>query len=591
MDIPIGEVISVKGVKIILNIFEESSKEVLFYKGEKYKGISIREFIIIQRGFVDIVCAVEGEFLDESSFIEKNSEKKYIRKIEVKPIGYFKNGKFNEGIKFLPMIKDAVFLITEDKITKIYSKRVDNNFIIGEMLKEGLPVSLPWQKLFNSHIGIFGNTGSGKSNTLAKLFTLLFDKKKHAIRGNSFFTILDFNGEYTRDQLISAIDKKVYNLNTSSENSDKFPLHGDFFWNTEILSILFKATEGTQKPFISRLVRGREKFNDNPDSLLNYLKSSFKRAFTTTSPKRESLELLKQISIFIDAAELTHELNQLQWFGGGQNPTFKYGNTNTYFNGNEEPYDRIFRDLVNALTLNNIDPFDELFIRINLQLINDLLSEYVQFDFIQPLLKRVEDSTASLKRVISFIQGNHQQKLLTVVSLRKCNQDIKKILPLLIAKQTYELHKKDVSTPPNKTVHLIIDEAHNILSQQSVREQTSWKDYRLELFEEIIKEGRKFGMYLTIASQRPADISPTVMSQLHNFFLHRLVNDKDLLLIDNSLSTLDRLSKEMIPSLPTGSCIVTGTSFNIPLVIQVEQLSNANRPDSEDVNLDELWEG
>lgn len=56
---------------------------------------------------------------------------------------------------------------------------------------------------------------------------------------------------------------------------------------------------------------------------------------------------------------------------------------------------------------------------------------------------------------------------------------------------------------------MIIDEAHNILSESSNRESESWKDYRLETFEEIIKEGRKFGVYLTIASHRPADISST----------------------------------------------------------------------------------
>lgn len=69
------------------------------------------------------------------------------------------------------------------------------------MLKEDIPISLPWQKLFNTHIGIFGNTGSGKSNTLAKLYTVLFDQKLEAIGDKSKFVILDFNGEYTADQL------------------------------------------------------------------------------------------------------------------------------------------------------------------------------------------------------------------------------------------------------------------------------------------------------------------------------------------------------------------------------------------------------
>jgi DNA helicase HerA-like ATPase len=164
-------------------------------------------------------------------------------------------------------------------------------------------------------------------------------------------------------------------------------------------------------------------------------------------------------------------------------------------------------------------------------------------------------------------------------------------MPLLIAKHYYEEHKRVVSTPPDHTIHLIVDEAHNILSQASVREQESWKDYRLELFEEIIKEGRKFGVFLTIASQRPADISSTIVSQLHNFFIHRLVNDRDLAMLENTITTLDRLSRGLIPNLARGSCVVTGTSFNVPMILQMDVLDKAKQPDSEDVNLEKLWGG
>lgn len=124
---------------------------------------------------------------------------------------------------------------------------------------------------------------------------------------------------------------------------------------------------------------------------------------------------------------------------------------------------------------------------------------------------------------------------------------------------------------------------------QSNRESESWKDYRLELFEEIIKEGRKFGFYLTLSSQRPADISATIMSQIHNFFIHRLVNDRDLLLLDNSISTLDSLSRSMIPNLSKGCAVITGTSFDLPMVVQFKRLAKEHQPDSGDVDLSELW--
>jgi len=589
MTIQVGEVIEVNGVKVVLRIFDESSKDTLFYNGDKYKGISIREYVIIRRGFRDIVCRVEGEYLDEKRFETDNQKVLYIRKVDVRPIGYFQEEKFYEGIKYLPMIKDPAYLSSESMIETIFGPGQEDGFVIGEMLKEGLPISLPWKRIFNTHIGIFGNTGSGKSNTLAKLYTTLFANKKALIRGKSTFTVIDFNGEYTGNQLVNQEDKTTFNLDTRNDDGGRFPLAEGEFWNKETLAILFKATANTQTPFINRIVSGRERFGGDIQNLENYIKTTFHRSFTTTNPRRESAELLKAVVDIIDNQALRNILNRLVWRGDQSKFSYPGPAGTVYFDGHEHDYDNVFRQSVDAINLQDLDAFGELIIRVNLQLINDLLFGYVQFEHIQPLLKRIESSMTALSRVIRIDGENAELPLLTVISLRKCNQEIKKIVPLLLAKHFYEQHKNNVGNPPDRTLHLIIDEAHNILSEQSTREQESWKDYRLELFEEIIKEGRKFGMFLTLASQRPADISPTIMSQIHNFFIHRLVNDKDLFLLDSTISTLDNLSKSMIPSLAKGCCIVTGTSFDLPMVLQIEQLTKEYQPDSEDVDLEDLW--
>lgn len=586
MSIKVGEVIAVRGVVVTLKIFEVSSKDTLYHDGDKYKGISIREYISIQRGFRDIICIIEGEYIDENKVEKEENKTYYIRKIEAKPIGYFEQEKFYEGIKFLPMIKDVAFLLKENKISEIYSREQSNGFVIGKMLKEEIPISLPWQKLFNTHIGIFGNTGSGKSNTLAKLYTVLFEQKLEAINNKSKFVILDFNGEYTANQLVGLESKNTLQLNTNNEGQDKFPLHENEFWSSETLSILFQATANTQRPFLNRVINGRKKFIENSESLLTYIKKTFKVVFTAAAPKADTLDLLRSIIHILNISELSNKLKDITWMGHPNN-TFKINGT--YFNADGIGYESVFGTTVNNMVIGELNPFDELIIRTNLQLINDLIYGYVQFEHIQPLLKRIEASLSSLKKVVSIENEQNQSKLLTVVSLRKCNQEIKKVLPLLIAKHFYHQHKDTVENPPNKTMHLIIDEAHNILSQQSTREQESWKDYRLELFEEIIKEGRKFGMFITLSSQRPADISPTIISQLHNFFIHRLVNDRDLFLLDNTISTLDKLSRSLIPNLSKGSCIVTGTSFDLPMILQIDRLEREKQPDSEDVNLEVLW--
>lgn len=591
MSIRVGEVIAVHGVKVTLKIDEDSSKDTLFHRGEKYKGVSIREYISIQRGFRDIVCLVEGEYLDENRVEGSGYKTTYIRKVDARPVGYFEGDRFRHGIKYLPMIKDSAFLLQETKIAAIYGQDASAGFVIGRSLKEDVPIGLPWTKLFNSHIGIFGNTGSGKSNTLAKLYTVLFDQKAAAISQKSKFILLDFNGEYTGQQLVAGDLKTVYHLSTQKVQGGKFPLHRDEFWNAETLSILFQATANTQKPFLVRLVEGRKPFEDSQDALTNYAKKTFKLAFCAFKPRPEAIDLLRGIARVIDHRELRELLGGISSYQRDGAHVFirRSDNPWTFFNPDGVEYDEKILPTVNTLDLSQLDAFEELIIRSYLQLVRELLQGHVQFYHIQPLLKRIEASSNSLRKVLAVGIAEPPEKLVTVVSLKHCNNETKKVLPLLLAKHYYNHHKTNVDYPPSKTTHLIVDEAHNILSQQSSRENESWRDYRLEMFEEIIKEGRKFGVFITIASQRPADISPTIVSQLHNFFIHRLVNDRDLFLIDNTITTLDSLSRSLIPNLAQGCCVVTGTAFDLPVVLQVDVMDKAKQPDSEDVDLLELW--
>ncbi|MGO0109995.1 ATP-binding protein [Pseudomonas putida] len=590
MSIRVGEVIAVHGTKLVLKIDEQSSKETLFYEGEKYKGVSIREYLSIQRGFRDIICIVEGEYLDESRTEMHDGRQTFVRKVEARPIGYFDRSGFTQGIKYLPMIQDAAYLLPEEKIRSIFDRNADSDFRVGTMLKEEIAVGLPWKRLFNSHIGIFGNTGSGKSNTLAKLYTVLFDQKLPLITGKSRFIILDFNGEYGGEQLAAADHKTVYQLSTLTapnlnDPASRFPLATQEFWQLETMSLLFQATPNTQRPFLNRVIAGWERYGAIQGSLANYAKRMFQKSFCAGEVKPATLDLMRTVARRMENQQVQDMLADVTWHRTGGRFTY-----NGQFIGTDGTrYAAHIAPTVETLDADGLDEFDQLVLRVNLQLLSDLNAGYVQFEHIQPLLKRVESSLANLRKVLMVSDLPQDDHLLTVISMRRCNNEIKKVLPLLFAKHYYNSHKAAVANPPDRTIHLIVDEAHNILSDQSARESETWKDYRLEQFEEIIKEGRKFGMFITIASQRPADISPTIVSQLHNFFIHRLVNDRDLYLIDNTISTLDSLSRSLIPGLSQGCCVVTGTAFELPMVIQVDRLLDGKQPASEDVDLDRLW--
>lgn len=595
MSINIGYISSVIGTDIIVQMHEESNKNTYRHNGELYHGVAIRECIKVKSGLYDIVCKVEGEYLDDTKYTIDNQGKKiYTRKVLVKPIGYIENGWFFDGNKYLPMIKDEAYLMTDSELASIYNSDANMGYVIGKTLKDNIPYKVDFNSLFNKHIGIFGNTGSGKSNTLTKLYTELFSNFREKMRNKSYFVLFDFNGEYTGKQLCTGTDKQIIKLNTKTKE-DTIKISEECFWDEDILGLLFKATYNTQRPFLKSIVQGRKKYKDITDSLTNYYKRSVSSFLKSTRERKEVKEL------FISLISLIRETNsdaklitisdlfeKLLWHTN--NNCYFYDN-NQYMN-NEIHISKALDVLCDIGSIDNLDFIDELIVRTNLRLINSVLSGYVQFEHISPLLNRMNALKHNLRNVISISNEDESNgSILKVISFRNCNQDIKKILPLIIAKSYYEHHKNALSESDiDRTLHLIIDEAHNILSSQSSREEESWKDYRLDLFEEIIKEGRKFGVFMTIASQRPADISPTIMSQFHNFLLHRLVNDKDLAIIDNAISTLDKVSKNSIPSLPTGACIITGTSFAIPLLIQVDRITDKRlRPQSDDVDFSKLW--
>ena len=593
----VGIVWAVNGNQVTIKMNSITSDFTYFYNGEEYEGIRNGGYLSITRGHIDIICQIESEEIKDNYQKDiKNQYKeneRYEKFVYARCIGFFENEKFNFGIKYSPIIYNTVKMISSSIIKSILSPKKEKNkveFVIGKDLQYGLKIDLPWNKIFNTHIGIFGNTGSGKSNTLTNLYKILLNHEELNLK-NSNFAFIDFNGEYIGEKVLCS-NKIIYELNTRQDNKgNKFPIKSCSFWDEEVLSILFHATEKTQKPFLKNLIKGRNKYFSNKNSLEKYLKKIYIRCLETLNPKKEFAEILIRTLKLMDYDDIF--LKELQWHS--QNQIFYSGKT--YYNEGkvDESVYKYVEEIVKIIKIENIDQFTELEIRANLDLIRGLLLNNVQYDNINPLLSRIESISVSLKKIINIVEDNSEENTsnknnLEVISLRNCNQEIKKMFPILLAKEYFKEHKEQNKNEVKKTFHLIIDEAHNILSQQSNREAESWKDYRLELFEEIIKEGRKFGFFLTVASQRPADISETIMSQFHNFFIHRLINEKDLRLIDNVISTLDRSSKQLIPVLPQGACIVTGTAFDFPKIIQVDKIENREeRPNSDDIDLEEIW--
>ncbi|EKL3977131.1 MULTISPECIES: ATP-binding protein [Enterobacterales] len=591
MQFVIGAVTSVKGTSVRALINPNLYQTTYIHDGKLYRGVSINEYIVIKKGYHEIVGKIEGEeIIEKKSYNQEQSNAdKYDRFIDLKIIGYVQDNNFQPGIKYLPMIQDGLYLASDTLISAIYtfSGKIDSKSIeIGKSLLEDIPIRIPINGIFNSHLGIFGNTGSGKSNTLAKLYIELFNSFKDKIFASSRFMFIDFNGEY-RTMHNSFIDCSSYvELDTHiPDGKDKLFLKQSEFWDAELLSVLFSATEKTQKPFLNILTRNRIEYGEE---LNDYFQRTLQIMFGQNQ-HRETISVLRSIIRIINPDNeegINSELAAFSWFSRGESNKYYLG---ANFPNTPDEY-LAHTPILRSTSINSeqLSAFEQLSVRATLQLIQSVSRNYVQYEHISPLIGKINASAKSLEKVIKIIADVEIRPTpLTFISLKNCNQDIKKTIPMMIAKCSFLEHKR--VEEKEKSFHLIIDEAHNILSESSVRESETWKDYRLELFEEIIKEGRKFGFFITISSQRPADISPTIVSQIHNYFLHRLVNDNDIFLLKNSLNNLDSSSRSLIPSLPSGACVLSGTAFHTPVVIQIERLSKELAPESDTIDLDANW--
>jgi len=609
----IGEVSGIDGRKVYITVDKNKNSSDLLFEGKIIKNISVGSYIEIHKGFQSIIGKVDAEKLEKETLHQKSEKDsryeiidKNKRTLTVSLIGHIGyDGKYKGGIKELPLIGNEAYILTEEKVHKIHSLIKDKsplyiNIALTDI--EEIDISLPIDGIFNSHIAIFGNTGSGKSNTLASLYQEMYQVMSNhngeTFREQCRFLLFDFNGEYAGDDCITK-NKKVYNLSTSKDDDElKIQIRGTDLLEIETFSILVEATEKTQKPFLKRTLRLYKRVQAK-DSPFNYFKGILKNQLTDIlrmTNKDISFKLLDYIidiisSYFVNSEtredDIKHLTEDLDFHN--QSKSFFIKNTDIYFySAPDRVTETNIYKSINDLADANLALLDDFINYLHLQLIIDLYHYKVQNDHIYPVINRIRAKQNDISKIFKPIDANSdiwQGNNFVVINLLDVNLDMKKTIPLLIAKTVYNEHKQEHN---QKTLNIIVDEAHNILSKESFRETEEWKDYRLETFEELIKEGRKFGVFMTIASQRPNDISETIISQAHNYFIHQLINHKDLLAISNAVSYIDKITEESIPTLPVGTCIFSGIATPMPLKLKVHELLDKNKPQSKTLQFSDL---
>ncbi|MCL2521230.1 MAG: ATP-binding protein [Erysipelotrichales bacterium] len=569
----IGKVIEVKGLSVKARLSELLPPYLI--SNCKYENApKINGFLKTKVGLDNIVCQVIGEISEEKNGVVNS----HLLELQVK--GHLDNGKFIQGLRMLPIVSASVELLDKEDYASIYIDGAENTLEIGyDLFDQNKEIKVNLDNIIPSHIGIFGNTGSGKSNTLVKIlheYEKILDLKK-TNRGK--FIVFDINNEYSADSICPGVNKKIYHLKTRSNNGDRIPLNVRALTEDNFI-VLTNASEKTQVPVIKNAYKKAFGNSDSEipkefylDKVKSILKNSKRQLFFSLRTS------LKSYFTGIDLDNFKYHSKQGEFY---------YSDGSQSYYSNQEFFDYYLNKIdVSLPEYNTLDRFIfELCFAVSQEYDNG-----VQLDFMTPVISRTNRLINDFKKVFDFsITSNDRnivfdKKNVCIIQLGNVNKDMKETIPSLVASHIFDslANEKDKRGEIIQIVNIVVDEAHNILYEEYG--QTSAHKNVLDVFEKIVKEGRKFGCFLTVSSQRPSDISQTIISQLHNYFIHKLVNPTDLNKIEKAVAYLDKQSLDFLTVMAPGECIVSGTAFQMPNFLYVNQVDKKYRPNSENVKL------
>lgn len=557
------------------------------------------------------------------------------------------------GVDVFPSVGDQVLLPDIDQLKAIVEGENSSSrrIVIGHCPTAGrAPVHVDPDKLFGRHLAVLGNTGAGKSCSVAglvrwSLAAATADRKTRGCsdRPNARFVILDPNGEYTR----SFHDLGMRLFRVEPETATEKPLHVPaWLWNGAEWAAFTGAAPGAQRPVLFEALRLLRSGGGPPNNFdtetrgrihryLNRIAVLVQSGEHMEPGKREGVamtllniskdfkglserpecadrplrELLKKIS---NSAEKVEQGRRSQ-----KRPDGSYWH-NDFSEEDLGEVARLFQDAAEKVGLTDFQPLTDTGIPISFKVgdlpgyVEALAADHSGRDiaqFVDTLNLRIrslltgtlssiikpDDETVTLESWLDDYVGKDQAQggPVAVVDLSLVPIEVIHVVVSVLARMIFEAlqrhrrkHKKELPTT------LVLEEAHTFIHRELTGESAPPASRECaNVFERIAREGRKFGLGLVLASQRPSEISPTVLSQCNTFLLHRLVNDRDQELVKRLVPDgLGPILRDL-PSLPTRRAILLGWAAPAPTLVEVQEIPEDRRPHSPDPAFWQVWTG
>lgn len=608
----IGRIVAIDTYKIIAELYDSASNYISTLDGIRFIG-EIGSYVSIsetERKIIAEIVSVEEKNLYANKELSKPIG---ARLVTLSLIGEITGRKFCFGVSKTPHIFSEINIIhqsdlqimldvgeSEEEIVNGDNTRQRSLKIGQSVIFPDYPVNINIDRFFGFHFAVFGNTGAGKSNTMARIIQNIFLKSGYSAKGAKF-VIFDSNGEYNKafeslNDQNPEINCTCISADCDIENHFEIPV---WALSADDWAIMLHASEKTQIPVLYRAMDIAKVFYDpdcHDDEVKNHILASTVLGILNSSDsspsKADKIRTIlaqfgtDEFKLSKHIATENKTLNQFIEISFGemkmQGSLIKYCQEyirsdvdNNLGYKKQVPYDiKQFSEAVKFATLYEGS--------ISSQRIQEYTSTLVTR--LQALIEGEQGNIftktefTSIEEYIKSLLGDNQILNIDISMIDDSSSEvIAKVLSKIILDYVRKLENK-----AEMPINLIIEEAHRF-----IKNDNSYNTVGFNVFERIAKEGRKYGLLMGISSQRPSELSKTVVSQCSNFIIHRVQNPDDLNYISKMVPYINRGILDRLTYLQTGNALVFGTAINLPTLTKFNIATPET--DSRSAKISEKW--
>ena len=502
-------------------------------------------------------------------------------------------------------------MVTEEELNLITGVNGEGMFKLGvSPLYGDKPIYVDINTICSNHLAIFGNTGSGKSYSVASFVqSLFYNENFNPYRAN--YMIFDAYGEYHNAfERLSEVNPnyqfKYYTTNKQDKNGELLCIP---LWLLDIddFALLLQAEKHSQLQIIEKMIKLARIISTDTEESIRFKNHMIAKAILDTLYTNQTASSKRNDIFTIIAGCQTPQFN-LEAPIEGVGYTRKFRECFTIDRSGEFTESVLITQYITSFideTLDNYEaPNDHAFDLNTLQkaldftLISDgFLRNEKLYDEAVTLKVRlhslaISDSGAFFNYpnyvdlngyVASLVAKNNRKSQIINFNLEDTDDRLSKTIVKIYSKMLFNFTKR----LPNRGAvpfHILLEESHRYVQSDSDNFLLGYN-----IFERIAKEGRKFGLILNLVSQRPVELSETVISQISNFLILKMTHPRDLEYIKKMLPNMSAEIMEKQKSLQPGMCVAFGSAFKVPMIIKMPLPNPA--PHSSNVNVVSVWQG